>query len=111
MLALVAMILVQSPAPEAQKIEALIRAVENLQGAVFLRNGAEHSAQAAGAHLRLKLRNAGKRVKSAADFIRHCGTASSSTGEPYRIRYQDGREVACSDFLWSELKRLAPSVK
>lgn len=112
MLALVTILLVQSPTvPEAQKIEALIRAVEGLEGVVFLRNGSKHDAQAAGAHLRLKLRNAGRRVKSAPDFIRLCGSGSSTTGEPYRIRFKDGREVLCSDFLWTELKRLDPSAK
>lgn len=92
MLPLATLLIVQAPAPEAQKIESLIRAVEGLDGAVFLRNGSEHSAQAAGQHLRLKLRNAGKRVKGPADFIRFCGSASSSSGEPYRIRFKGGRE-------------------
>lgn len=106
MLPLPALILLQAPQAEAQKIESLIRAVADLKDATFLRNGSEHSAQAAGQHLRLKLRKAGKRVNSASDFIRACGSASSSTGEPYRIRFRDGRTVLCSDFLWTELKRL-----
>ncbi len=109
MLPLATLLLAQAPAPEARKIEALIRAVEGLSGAVFLRNGSEHSALAADQHLRLKLRNAGKRVKRSADFIRLCGSASSSSGEPYRIRFKDGREVLCSDFLWTELKRTDPA--
>lgn len=105
-------LLVQAPAPEIQKIEALIKAIEALQGqALFLRNGSEHDAKAAGDHLRLKWKNAGKRVTSAADFIRHCGTGSSLSGQPYRIRYKDGREVASADFLWTELKKLDPSIK
>ncbi|WP_052571710.1 DUF5329 family protein [Geothrix fermentans] len=105
-------LLLQAPAPEAQKIEALIRAIEALQGqAVFLRNGSEHDAKAAGDHLRLKWKNAGRRVKSAADFIRTCGTGSSLSGQPYKIRYRDGRELASADFLWTELKKLDPSVR
>lgn len=105
-------LLLQAPAPEAQKIEALIRAIEALQGqAVFLRNGSEHDAKAAGDHLRLKWKNAGRRVKSAADFIRTCGTGSSLSGQPYKIRYKDGREVASANFLWTELKKLDPSVR
>lgn len=105
-------LLLQAPAPEAQKIEALIRAIEALQGqAVFLRNGSEHDAKAAGDHLRLKWKNAGRRVKSAADFIRTCGTGSSLSGQPYKIRYKDRREVASADFLWTELKKLDPSVR
>ncbi|HJV37598.1 MAG TPA: DUF5329 family protein [Geothrix sp.] len=105
-------LLAQAPAPETQKIETLIKAIEALQGqALFLRNGSEHDAKAAGDHLRLKWKNAGKRVQSAADFIRYCGTGSSLSGQPYRIRYKDGREVASADFLWTELKKLDPSIK
>ena len=32
-----------APIPEARKIEALIQAVADLQGAVFIRNGTEHA--------------------------------------------------------------------
>ena len=110
MLPLAALILVQAPTPEAQKIETLIRAVEGLKDGVFLRNGAEHGPRAAADHLRLKLRKAGTRVKSATDFIRYCGSGSSVTGEPYRIRFKDGRVALCSDFLWTELKRLDPTL-
>ncbi|WP_257310954.1 DUF5329 domain-containing protein [Geothrix fuzhouensis] len=92
--------------PEAQKIEALIQAVANLEGAVFLRNGAEHAPKAAADHLRLKWRNAGRRVKTAPDFIRYCASGSSLSGQPYEIRLKDGRTVLARDWLWTELKRL-----
>ena len=96
----------QAPATEAQKIEALIQAVASLQGAVFIRNGAEHAPKEAADHLRLKWKNAGKRVKTAPDFIRNCATGSSISGQPYQIRLQDGRTVTASDWLWTELKRM-----
>lgn len=105
------LLLAPAPTPEAQKIEALIQTVAALQGAVFIRNGSEHTPAEAADHLRLKWKNAGKRVKSAADFIRTCGTGSSLSGQPYKIRYKDGREVASADFLWTELKKLDPSVR
>ncbi len=102
----------QAPEAEARKIEALIQAVERLQGqATFLRNGSEHDAKAAGDHLRLKWKNAGRRVKTAQDFIRGCATGSSMSGEPYRIRFKDGHEVSSADFFWTELKKIDPSVK
>lgn len=101
-----------TPAEEARRIEALIQAIEALQGrAVFLRNGSSHEAKAAGEHLRLKRRNAGARVKTAGDFIRRCATGSSLSGAPYRIRFQDGHELSSSDFLWTELKKLDPALK
>ena len=105
-------LLAQAPEAEAKKIEALIQAVAQLQGqAIFIRNGSEHDAQAAAEHLRLKWRNAGKRVKTAQDFIRCCATGSSMSGEAYRIRFKDGHEISSADFFWTELKKIDPSVK
>ncbi len=40
---------------EKKKIEFLISSVENLKGAIFIRNGSEHDGKAAAEHLRLKL--------------------------------------------------------
>ncbi|MBK9796992.1 MAG: DUF5329 domain-containing protein [Holophagaceae bacterium] len=102
-----AFVLVMSaPAPEAQKIEALIQAVASLQGAVFLRNGTEHSPKEAAEHLRLKWRNAGRRVKTAPEFIQHCASGSSQSGRPYELRLNDGRTVLARDWFWTELKRM-----
>jgi hypothetical protein len=105
----------QTPAPaltEAQKIEALLQAVEKLQGkATFLRNGSEHDAKAAADHLRMKWQKAGSRVKTAPDFIRGCATGSSMSGQPYKIRFQDGHEVLSADYFWTELKKLDPAIK
>lgn len=98
-----------APASEAQLIETLIQAVANLQGAVFLRNGTEHTPQQAADHLRLKWKNAGGRVKTAPDFIRHCASGSSMSGRPYEIRLKDGRTVLARDWFWTELKRLDPA--
>ncbi|WP_243384409.1 DUF5329 domain-containing protein [Geothrix alkalitolerans] len=95
-----------APMPEAQKIEALIQAVAALQGAVFIRNGSEHTPAQAAEHLRLKWRNAGKRVKTAPEFIQYCATGSSMSGKPYEIRLTDGRTVLSRDWLWTELKRM-----
>jgi hypothetical protein len=96
-----------APQTEAQKIEALIQAVEALQDAVFLRNGSEHTPKDAADHLRVKWKNAGSRVKTAPDFIRYCASGSTLSGKPYQIRLKDGRIVLASDWLWTELKRMA----
>ncbi|MBP1773431.1 MAG: hypothetical protein H6P99_2594 [Holophagaceae bacterium] len=104
--ALVLVLAVPASPPEAQKIETLIQAVANLQGAVFLRNGTEHTPQQAADHLRLKWKNAGGRVKTAPDFIRHCASGSSMSGRPYEILLKDGRTVLARDWFWTELKRL-----
>ena len=90
---------------EQARIEALIGAVGRLQGAVFIRNGSEHTAAEAASHLRLKWKNAGRRVRSAEDFIRVCATESSITGRKYVIRFASGREVDAADYLRIELWR------
>ena len=107
LLALLASSLAWASAPptQAQRIEALIAAVGKLKGATFIRNGSEHTAAEAAAHLRLKWKNAGKRVRTAEDFIRYCATGSSMTGRKYRIRFADGREMDSADFFQAELRR------
>ena len=90
---------------ETQRIEALITAVGKQEGAVFIRNGSEHTAAEAADHLRLKWRNAGKRVRTAEDFIRYCATQSSMSGRNYRIRLADGRELDSADWFHAELRR------
>lgn len=95
-----------TPMTEEQKIEYLIGSVARLMDAKFVRNGAIHDARDAADHLRLKLRNAGSRVKTAEDFIRLCGTGSSVSGQPYQIRFDDGTVVASAVFLRAKLAEL-----
>jgi len=91
---------------EEQKIDALIQAVADLRGAVFIRNGSEYDAKAAADHLRLKREKAGSRVKTADDFIRLCGSTSSMSGLPYQIRWPDGRTETSEAFLRARLAEL-----
>ena len=94
---------------EALKIQQLILSVERLEGAKFIRNGREHDARAAADHLRLKLKRAGRAVKTADDFIRLCGTGSSMTGEAYRIRFADGTISTAEAFFRNQLRPSATS--
>lgn len=88
---------------EDQKIAFLIGKIAGMQDAVFIRNGSEYGAQQAADHLRLKLRRAGDRVKTADDFIVYCASGSSISGKPYSIRFRDGRTVPSADFLRARL--------
>ena len=88
---------------EDQRIEFLISAVGDLHDATFIRNGSEYGAQQAADHMRLKLRYAGKRVSTAEDFITCCATGSSMSGQPYQIKFADGRIVPSADFLREKL--------
>lgn len=91
------------PPLESQKIEFLLHAVETLQDAKFVRNGTAYDAKAAEKHLRLKLRAAGSRIKTADEFIRYCATGSSISGLPYEIHFSDGRVVTSEAFLRQKL--------
>ena len=97
----------QQPAlSDEQKIDALIQAVADLNGAVFIRNGSEYDAKAAADHLRLKRDKAGSRVKTPDDFIQLCGSISSMSGQPYQIRWADGRTETSESFLRARLAQL-----
>jgi hypothetical protein len=88
---------------EQRKIEYLISSIADLRDARFVRNGSEYDSQRAADHLRLKLRNAGDRAKTAEDFITYCATGSWITGEKYRIKFADGRVVDTAAFLRDKL--------
>ena len=90
------------PAEEA-RIEYLLAVVASLPDAQFIRNGSAYDSTAAVKHMRAKLRFAGRRVKTAEDFIRYCGSESSLSGKPYEIRFADGRVVLSADFLRQRL--------
>lgn len=92
---------------ETARIQYLLASVEALEGAKFIRNGSEHEARAAADHLRLKLKAAGSKVKTAEDFIRFCASRSSMTGEPYLIRLADGTTVRSEVFFRNRLKAFA----
>jgi hypothetical protein len=88
---------------ENQKIAYLLKAIETLNNAQFIRNGTAYDAKSAAEHLRLKLSNAGSRIKTADDFIRYCASFSSASGAPYRIRFSDGRIVTSQAYLRQKL--------
>jgi uncharacterized protein DUF5329 len=88
---------------ERQKIAYLIDTVATLQDATFIRNGTAYDAARAADHMRLKLRFAGSRVKTADDFITYCGTGSSVSGTKYTIRFRDGHTIDSATFLHEKL--------
>jgi hypothetical protein len=91
---------------EKQKIEALIKHVEELKDAKFVRNDKEYDAKTAGAFLRGKWDANKKEIKTAQDFIDKAATVSSTSGKPYLIRFKDGQETKSGEYLKSELKKL-----
>jgi hypothetical protein len=95
-----------APLTEQQKIDALIHSVEVLPGAQFIRNGSAHDGKAAADHLQQKRRYVGDRIKTANDFISCCASKSSMSGQPYQIRYADGKTVDAEVYFRAELKRI-----
>lgn len=96
----------QQPLTEPQKIDHLITFVRNLKGATFIRNGDEHTAQAAADHLQMKREKAGTRIKTAQDFIDKVASKSSISGELYMIKFPNGKVFPCQMVLENELKKL-----
>ncbi len=90
---------------EKGKIEGLIQHIEGLKDANFIRNGKEYDAKNAAKFLRGKWQSKEKEIKTAADFIDKAASVSSSTGKPYLIRFGDGREVKCGEYLKEQLKK------
>lgn len=101
--------LVGQQSGEQQKIDYLIASVAALKDATFIRNGTSYDAEQAASHMRLKLRMAGGRVKTAEDFIVYCATGSSMSGIRYTIRFSDGRTVDAATFLRDRLVAYRPA--
>jgi hypothetical protein len=91
---------------EPDRIEALIAHIEGLSTAVFVRNGAAHSAADAASHLRAKWKRAGSEVATAEQFIDLIATQSSMSGEAYVIRLADGTEAPAGAYLHARLREM-----
>ena len=96
----------QARLTENQKIEYLIQSIQKLDGAMFFRNGTWHAPDEAAAHLRMKWENAGNRIKSARQFIDKIASTSSVSGNPYKIKFSDGKIVESKVFLNQQLAKL-----
>jgi len=104
LLLLIPSVLWARDAREEKRIEHLLQTVESLKGAAFIRNGTEYEAKDAGKHLRMKLKMAGDRVKTAEDFIKVCASRSSFSGAAYKIRLPDGTITETSPFFKAKLQ-------
>jgi hypothetical protein len=96
----------EKPLTEKAKIEALIKHIEGLKDATFIRNGSDYEAKAAAKFLRGKWESQDKQIKTALDFIDKAASVSSTSGKPYVIRFKGAREVKCGDYLKEELEKL-----
>lgn len=95
---------------EYDKIECLLALVGAMKDAVLLRNEAEHTPQEAAEHLRAKWNSAGGRISTAREFVAQIASKSSITGEPYRIRFGDGRVMDLGAYLAARLDEIERGV-
>lgn len=93
-------------AGEQARIDALLEEIGKRQDLVFIRNGSEHSAQEAVNHLRTKLHRAGKKIRTAEQFIDYLATASYISGKPYMIRRQGQAPEPAGPYLHKILQEL-----
>lgn len=96
----------------AQEIEFLLEHIHNSK-VRFVRSGKEYSGQEGAEHLRKKLARAGKRVKTAEDFINGIASKSSFTGQVYMVKFPDGKMAPTGPWLTAALAkhRLAATPK
>jgi hypothetical protein len=105
-LLLAPMLAMATQAPAHPEIDALIARVAQARGVVFIRNGSEHSASEAAAHLQRKLGAAHGRITTVEQFIEVLGTRSSMTGIAYRVRFADGHVIDSAVWLHQLLHEL-----
>jgi Family of unknown function (DUF5329) len=94
-----------SPAEQA-RIDRLIEFIELRKDVKFVRNGSEYSCEDAARFMRGKMKAMGEHVSSAQQFIDQIAAKSSTTGQPYLIRFADGKTIPSAQFLADELKRM-----
>ena len=99
-------VVAQQPLTEQQKIDHLISFIRNLNGSAFIRNGQEHTAQAAADHLQMKREKAGSHIKTAQDFIDKVASKSTISGELYMIKFANGKMFPSQMVLSNELKKV-----
>ena len=103
------------PAPtngENGKIEPLLKHLESLEEASFIRNDTALQPKEAAALMRKKWEAMSEEIKTATDFIdKIMSVSTSGAKKPYLIRFKDGKETKCADYLKAELKKLETAPK
>ena len=93
-------------AAEQARIDRLIEYVESRKDVKFVRNGSDYSCEDAAKFMRGKMKAMGEHVTTALQFIEQIASKSSTTGQPYMIRFADGKTTPVAQFLGDELKRM-----
>ena len=94
------------PAAEMARIERLLAALASRKELKLIRNGSEYDTETGAVFLRRKLESMGGDVKTCEEFIDRIASGSSMSGQAYKVRLSDGREIPAREFLRLELARL-----
>ncbi len=65
----------------------------------FIRNGKSYPPKEASEHMKGKYEHFKKEIKTAEDFIRLAASKSLVSGQPYRVKTKDGKEIECATWL------------
>lgn len=98
-------------AHEEARVQAMLTALSQQQGLVFIRNGSEHTSEEAVSHLRLKLKNTRNRINTADQFIDKVASSSSITGKPYTVRVPGKGDENAASFLHRLIAQSDATVK
>jgi hypothetical protein len=105
---IVSLLMLASSTPgQAENGEQEIRyLLESIGGSecTFTRNGSEHTAAEAEAHLAMKFDRAGSRITTAEQFVDRLATESSWTGKAYLMNCA-GTSMPSRDWLLERLER------
>jgi dTDP-4-dehydrorhamnose reductase len=95
--------------PKTAAVEDVATVVDYLlqkiadSGLTFIRNGSEHTAAEAAAHIRDKYEHDQAEITTPEDFIAKAATSSVLTGQPYLVKTQDGQTRPAADWLRERL--------
>ena len=93
---------------EQTRIDRLLDALGRQKDLVFIRNGSEHTAEAAVKHLKLKRRRAENRITTAEQFIDMLASSSSLSQKPYMIQRPGQTPKPAGQYLHNLLREVAP---
>jgi ABC-type sugar transport system substrate-binding protein len=94
-----------SPAEQA-RIDRLIEYIHTHKDVTFVRNGKDYSCEDAAKFMRGKMKAMGEHVSTAQQFIEQIASKSSTSGQPYMVRFADGKTLPVAKFLGDELSRM-----
>ena len=86
----------------AAVIEHLLTRIAE-SGLTFIRNGHEHTAAEAAAHIRRKYEHYRDEIETPEEFIDKAATKSELSGKPYLVKLPDGTTRRAADWLRDEL--------